>query len=526
MKKNNRRITIYDTTLRDGTQMEGMSLSLDDKLKIAYKLDESGIDYVEGGWPGSNPKDIEFFRNLKKSPLKKSTLVAFGSTRRKDVKPEDDKNLQALLDAGTSAVCIFGKSWDLHVSSALVTTLEENLKMISDSVKFLKDNNIEVIYDAEHFFDGYKSNENYALKTLEAAVKAGADCIVLCDTNGGSLPDEIRSVVKVVKQKYPSVKLGIHAHNDSDCAVANSFAAVDEGVDHIQGTINGYGERCGNANLVSIIPAIKLKMRLDCLNDVSFKNLTHLAHHISEITNITPNPHQPYVGQSAFAHKGGVHVSAVLKQKKAYEHIDPSKIGNAPKILVSELSGQATIIQKAKEMGVDLDASKDKLSAIINKLKKKENEGYHFEVADGSFFMFIKKNIGAYKPLFKLDSYEVTINRWRTGNFESEAVIKLFIDDKRVIDVAEGNGPVNALDRALRKALEPHFPELSEIKLIDYKVRIFNEYKGTGAMVRVYIESTDGDTSWGTIGVSQNLVEASWLALVDGIEYGLSYKKR
>jgi 2-isopropylmalate synthase len=517
-------VIIYDTTLRDGTQREGISLTLDDKLKIARKLDELGFDYVEGGWPGSNPKDIELFRKLKKEPLKRAKLVAFGSTRRKDTKAGDDPNLNALLESGATVACVFGKSWDLHVHSALATTLDENLKMVSESVNFLKSNGLEVIYDAEHFFNGYLANKEYALKTIKAANDAGAKCIVLCDTNGGMLTSQVAEVIKEVKESLPGVELGIHTHNDTECAVANTIAAVQEGVRHVQGTINGFGERCGNANLISVIANLQLKLGLKCLDDEYLSRLTELAHHVSEIANVTPDLHQPYVGKSAFAHKGGIHVSAVLKQNNAYEHIDPSVVGNAQKILVSELAGQASLIQKAKEMGIDLSADKDKVADILNKLKKKENQGYHFEVADGSLYMFLKKNTGVYRPLFNLESYEVTINRWRTGSFESEAILKINVDGKRVVDVAEGNGPVNALDRVLRKALEPFFPELSNIKLIDYKVRIFNEYKGTGAMVRVLLESTDGVNTWGTLGVSQNLIEASWLALVDSIEYGLTYK--
>ncbi|MDI6821603.1 MAG: citramalate synthase [Actinomycetota bacterium] len=517
------KVKLYDTTLRDGAQREGLSFTVDDKLKIAQKLDELGIHYIEGGWPGSNPKDIEFFRGIKDYPIRNATIVAFGSTRRKNTLPDEDQNLKALIKAGTPAVCIFGKSWDVHVTSALVTTLEENLKMIFDSVSFLKNRGFEVIYDAEHFFDGYRNNEDYAMKTLKAAVDAGADWIVLCDTNGGTLPLEIREIIRAVKAKI-KVPLGIHAHNDADCAVANSIVAVEEGVTQVQGTINGYGERCGNANLVSIIPNLVLKLGIPCLSREKLPLLTEVSHHVSEIANIAPDTHQPYVGQSAFAHKGGVHVSAILRQKGAYEHVDPEVVGNVQRILVSELSGTTTLLQKAKELGIDLMEKKDRMADILKKLKKREHEGYHFEVADGSFALFILKNIGTYRPLFELESFEVGIDRWRTGRFETQAIVKLRVKGKRIVEVAEGNGPINALDRALRRALEPLYPDLSRIKLTDYKVRVLDRRKGTAAVVRVLIESTDGESTWGTVGVSENIIEASWQALVDGIEYGLLRK--
>lgn len=491
-----------------------------DKLKIAQKLAELGIHYIEGGFPGSNPKDMEFFKLAKELTLGDTRLVAFGSTRRKDIPPEQDNNLVELIRAGTSAVCIFGKSWDVHVTSVLVTTLEENLKMIYDSVSFLKKNGLEVIYDAEHFFDGFKNNKSYALKTLSEAERAGADWIVLCDTNGGTLPTEVQTILREVKS-VTRVPLGIHAHNDAECAVANSLMAVQEGATQVQGTINGYGERCGNANLISIIPDLVLKLGVECISREKLALLMETAHHVSEIANLVPEPHQPYVGQSAFAHKGGIHVSAVLKQKGAYEHIDPDLVGNVQRVLVSELSGVKSIIEKAREVGIDLSNRPDQVAAILSKIKEHEHAGYHYEVADGSFALFVMKHIGVYRPLFDLESFEVGMDHRRTGKFETEAVVKLRVKGQRLVEIAEGNGPVNALDKALRRALEPVYPELNKIKLTDYKVRVFDVKKGTAAVVRVLIESTDGERTWGTIGVSENIIEASWQALVDSIEYGL-----
>ena len=519
-------VKLYDTTLRDGSQREGLSFSVHDKVKIAHKLDELGVHYIEGGWPGSNPKDIDFFSEIRQSNLKNAKIVAFGSTRRKNISPEEDSNLKALLKSGTDTVCIFGKSWDVHVTSVLITTLEENLKMIYDSVAFLKQAGLEVIFDGEHFFDGYKKNKDYALKTIKTAEDAGADWLVLCDTNGGALPNEIAAIVREVKG-ITKLPLGIHAHNDSECAVANSLVAVEEGVTQVQGTINGYGERCGNANLVSIIPNLILKLGMECISKEKLESLTEIAHGISEIANVAPDSHQPYVGESAFAHKGGVHVSAVMRQKGAYEHIDPEVVGNAQRILVSELSGARTIVQKAKEIaGIDLSQNEGKVLDILKKLKKHEHEGYHYEAADGSFALFVMKNIGAYRPLFDLESYKVTLDRWRSGNLDTEAIVKLRVKGHRFIEVAEGNGPVNALDSALRKALQTAYPEIAGIKLTDYKVRVLSEKKGTAANVRVLIESSDEHTSWGTVGVSTNIIDASWEALVDGLEYGLIYRSQ
>lgn len=518
-------VKIFDTTLRDGAQREGLSLSVADKLKIAAKLDELGVHYIEGGWPGSNPKDIEFFTKMRKSPLRTAKLVSFGSTRRKNTPAEEDANLEELVKSGTPVVCIFGKSWDVHVTHALVTTLEENLGMIRDSVLFLKDSGLEVIYDAEHFFDAYRGNRQYAMETIRVAEEAGADWIVLCDTNGGTLPSAVREIVREVRQAC-GLPLGIHAHNDAECAVANSLAAVEEGCTQVQGTINGYGERAGNANLVSIIPSLVLKMGVGCLPADRLGLLTEAAHHVSEIANVAPDPHQPYVGESAFAHKAGMHVSAVLREKGTYEHVEPEKVGNMQRVLLSELAGGQTLVHKAKEAGIDLSGDKQKVADILKKLKKLEHAGYHFEAADGSFEILLRKSIGSYRPLFRLESYQVNVNRARSGHTGTEAIVKIWVDEKRIVEIAEGNGPVNALDRALRKAVGRMYPHLADIKLTDYKVRIVNEKKGTAAVTRVLIESTDGDRTWGTVGVSENIIEASWEALVDAIEYGVLHRGR
>lgn len=513
-------IKLYDTTLRDGAQREGMALTLDDKLKITVKLDEFGMHYIEGGFPGSNTRDREFFRKAAKLDLK-ATLVAFGSTRRKNIKAADDPNLLALVEVGVPAACIFGKSWDIHVTEALLTTLEENLKMISDSVGFLKERGLEVVYDAEHFFDGYTADPDYAMATIKAAEAAGADWVVLCDTNGGWLPHQITPVVaEVVKEiKTP---VGIHAHNDSDCAVANSLAAIGAGATQVQGTVNGYGERCGNANLCSIIPDMVLKMDHKAVSENTLVSLTELSHYVAEVANVVPDNHQPYVGQSAFAHKGGMHVNAVLRRQGAYEHVGPAVVGNQPTIIASELSGTSTIIQKAKEIGIDLSDKKDKVAELLNKLKSRSQAGYTYDAADGSLGIFILKNIGAYKPLFQLESYQVTVDRGRSGSTESQAVVKIRLGRDRFVAVGEGNGPVNALDRALKQALKAVDPRIEQIHLADYKVRVIDQAKGTRAQVRVYIESTDGEHTWGTIGVHENIIEATWEALVDGFEYGLT----
>ena len=517
-------VKLYDTTLRDGAQGEGVSFSLEDKLKIARKLDALGVHYIEGGWPGSNPKDISFFQKVKTLHLKNSTIVSFGSTRKANRKPEDDTNLQMLIRSGTDIVTIFGKSWILHVKYVLKTTPEENLKMISDSITFMKTKVSEVFYDAEHFFDGYKNNSDYALKTLKAAEDAGADVIVLCDTNGGTMPDEVRNIMKEVK-KMIKVPLGIHTHNDTDMAVANTIVAVKEGAVQVQGTINGYGERCGNANLCSIIPNLKFKLGIDCLPDKSLPALTEISHYVAEIANLIPQANQPYVGMSAFAHKGGVHIDAIQKHPLTYEHISPEKIGNRRRILVSELSGKSSILYKAEEFGLDLKKDEEKIKKILKTLKKLEHRGYQFEGAEGSFELLVKKIVGRYKKSFNLKGFRVVVEK-RDGKMVSEATIRLTVKGKEEHTAALGDGPVNALDNALRKALEEFYPVLREMHLTDYKVRILNPETGTKAVTRVLIESSDKKDSWGTVGVSENIIEASWQALVDSIEFKLLKEKK
>lgn len=516
----NRQVILYDTTLRDGAQREGLNLSLEDKIKIAKKLDEFGVQYIEGGFPGSNPKDRDFFEYFKSNPLKCSKLVAFGSTRRKGTKADGDLNLAALNSAGTPAVTIVGKTWDLHIKDVLKTSLDENLRMVSDSIAFLSKNGREVIFDSEHFFDAYKANPDYAVKVLQTAKDSGADWMVLCDTNGGTLPAEVQEVVRELKKRF-ALKLGMHAHNDSECAVANSIIAVQSGCQMIQGTINGYGERCGNANMSSIIPALQLKLGFKVLPAGNLHMLTTVSHFVSEVANITPDSHQPYVGQSAFAHKGGLHIDAVKKNPQTFEHVAPELVGNLQRIVVSELSGKSTVVLKAKEIGVDLEDDPVKVSRIMNKVKDLEHAGYYFDAADGSFEILLRKETGIFKKLFKLESFRVIMEKREDGKVMTEATIKLEVDDQRIIATAEGNGPVNALDGALRKAVGKSFPHLNDIELTDYKVRVLDEKKGTAAKTRVLVETSDGKKSWGTIGVSENIIEASWQALMDSINYGL-----
>ncbi|MGB9857137.1 MAG: citramalate synthase [Dictyoglomaceae bacterium] len=520
------KIYLYDTTLRDGAQSERISFSLEDKLRIVEKLDDFGIDYIEGGWPGSNPKDLNFFKRVKEIPLKHAKIAAFGSTRRVKNLPEDDPNLKALLDSDTPVVTIFGKSWDFHVTEILKTTLDNNLQMIYDSVKYLKSHNKEVIYDAEHFFDGFKSDPSYAIATLEAAVEGGADCVVLADTNGGSLPWEIASAIKKVKEKI-KIPLGIHTHNDSELAVANTITAVLEGVSHIQGTINGYGERCGNANLCSIIPILQLKMGIPLLPEENLAKLTDLSHWVSEIANLPPESWAPFVGRSAFAHKGGVHVNAILKNPRSYEHINPEKVGNKRRILVSELSGTSTIVSKAKEFNIDLDRESPLAKMILDKVTELENEGYYFEGAEASFELLVRHTLGQETKLFDLIGLRVIVEKiGEDGETITEATLKLKVKDKIVHVASEGNGPVHALDQALRKALTEFYPQLKNIQLSDFKVRVINGRSGTGAKVRVLIDSVDNEgRSWSTVGVSTNIIEASWKALVESLEYGLLEEK-
>ncbi|MFA6170534.1 MAG: citramalate synthase [Candidatus Margulisiibacteriota bacterium] len=513
-------VKLFDTTLRDGAQTEGISFSLEDKIKITRLLDEFGVHYIEGGWPGSNPKDIEYFQKMKSIKLKQAKLVAFSSTRRAGIKVEDDKNIATLIAAETPAVSIFGKSWDFHVTDALKTTLEENLAMISDTIAYLKKAGREVIYDAEHFFDGYKANPEYALKCLQTAAEAGADILCLCDTNGGTLAFETQLIINELKSRL-TVPFGIHAHNDSECAVSVSGMAVYCGATHVQGTINGYGERCGNANLCSIIPLLKLKLKINCVSDEKLRGLTELSRHVAEIANLPQSPHQPYVGRSAFAHKGGIHVSAVAKNPGTYEHIAPEAVGNERRVTISELSGVSNILHKAEEYGIDLKKDSPEIKGLIKTLKEMENQGYSFEEGEASFEMLVKKALGQFKPYFDLEEFRVETGKQGLASAKVNAFIKLKVGDKHYDASAGGDGPVNALDNALRKVLEGLYPQLKEMKLTDYKVRVLNTEAGTAAKVRVTVESADDSKVWGTVGVSENVTEASWLALIDSIEYKL-----
>lgn len=511
-------IELYDTTLRDGAQTEGISYSVQDKLRITEKLDKLGIPIIEGGWPGSNPKDAEFFRQVRKLRLRNAQLAAFGSTRRATTAAKDS-NLLALLKAQSPFVTIFGKSWDLHAQEVLRVSLDDNLKIIADSVCFLTRRGRTVIYDAEHWFDGYKDNPSYALKTLRAAIDGGAQTIVLCDTNGGSLPHEVSRVVQILKTQL-RVPLGIHTHNDSSMAVANAIAAIQAGCQHVQGTINGYGERCGNADLIAIVAILKLKLGLDCLPDAKLKELADTSRYVAEISNLAQQANQPFVGSSAFAHKGGVHVNAVMKNPRTYEHIDPTRVGNERKILVSELSGRSSLILKAKELSLDLSKESPKAKRLLKELQGLEHQGYHFEAGEASLELLLARRLKGLKPFFSLEGFRVIMEK-RDGPIRSEATIKLHVNGVPEQTAAEGDGPVNALDNAIRKALRPFYPALSAMHLTDFKVRVLDEKAGTAARVRVLIQSQDAHDSWGTIGVSENIIEASWLALVDSIEYKL-----
>jgi 2-isopropylmalate synthase len=520
-------VKLYDTTLRDGAQQEGISFSIADKLKIAKKLDELGIHFVEGGWPGGNPKDTEFFSKARDLKLKNSILVAFGSTRHPASTASQDPNLKALIAAGTKAVTIVGKSWDQQVTSVLETTLEDNLVIIRESIEFLKLKQLTVFFDAEHFFDGYKANPCYALQTITSAGKAGADCIILCDTNGGTLPSEIIATVKAVR-KSVSIPLGIHAHNDTDLAVANSITAVDAGVSQVHGTINGYGERCGNANLCSIIPDLQLKMGIHCISDKQLSKLTEVSRFIAELANLSQPTYLPFVGTSAFTHKAGLHVSGMMKWQDSYQHISPETVGNNPRVVVSELSGKGNILYKAKELGITLPAQGKQARQILEQIKLLESRGFQYEGADASFELILQRATPGYKRPFELVDYMVIVERHRrhseTGvNVEllSEATVKVRVSGKTMHTAAEGNGPVNALDQALRKALLAFYPGLSAVELVDYKVRILEESGGTASLVRVLIESTDGKNTWRTVGGSTNIIDASWLALADSTEYWL-----
>ena len=513
-------ITLYDATLREGSQAEDISFSIEDKLRITVRLDNLGLHYIEGGWPGANPKDIGYFKEIQSYSLKNSTVVAFGSTARPGKPVAQDKNLKELLQARTSAVTIFGKVWDVHVREVLKISPADNLTLIEESIAFLKQHVREVFFDAEHFFDGYKASPEYAEQVLAAATRAGADCLVLCDTNGGCLPHEVQHIVRQIK-KQQTTRLGIHAHNDGDVAVANTLAAVQAGCTHVQGTINGFGERCGNANLCSIIPNLQLKMGLNCMGAEQLKGLTEVSRFVNEMANFAPNKHQPFVGTSAFAHKAGVHVSAVKRKPETYEHLTPELVGNTQRILVSDQAGRANIIQKAREFKLDIETHEPLVQELLAELKELELQGFQFEGAEASFQLRMRRALGVSKRYFDLIGFRVIIEKRSDDELISEATIMVRVGGSIEHTAAVGNGPVNALDNALRKALETFYPTLRDVSLLDYKVRVFSTGAGTGSRVRVLVESGDRHDRWGTVGVSENIIEASWQALTDSITYKL-----
>ncbi len=529
-------VLIYDTTLRDGTQGENICFTAEEKIRIAEKLDDIGVHYIEGGWPGSNPRDMQFFNMAKKMSFSNAKLAAFGATRRPNIAPEDDQNLKALIASKAPVVTIFGKSWDLHVEKVMKNNLEENLAMIRESVRFLKTADREVVYDAEHFFDGFRENQDYALKTLKAAIQGGADFIVLCDTNGGTLTFDIEGTMKAVKKSLRKLshstpsgykcKIGIHVHDDCGLAVANSITAVRSGACMVHGTINGYGERCGNADLTAIIPILSLKMGRPCISSENLEKLRKLSRFVSETANMTPLNSRPFVGKSAFAHKGGIHVSAIMKLPRAYEHIKPELVGNKRRVLISDLAGKSNIEYKAKELGVDLDGKGNDSRKIISEIKRLEQEGYQFEAAGGSFKILMDKFTGKFKPLFELKSFRVTVEKNKDRPCSSHAMIKIAVAGKEEITAAEGNGPVSALDNALRKALGNFFSKLDGMHLVDFKVRVMDGRDGTSAKVRVLIDSRDNEKIWSTIGVSSDIIEASWQALMDSFHYKLTNDKQ
>jgi len=513
-------VKIYDTTLRDGAQAQGISFTVEDKLKIAEAVDRLGASYIEAGNPGSNPKDLEFFQRVKGIGLKNAKVVAFGSTRRVNIDVNDDSNVKSLLIADTPAVAIFGKSWDFHVDEVIRTTLDENLRMIFDTIEFFTKKGKEVIFDAEHFFDGYKANSKYAMQTIEAACNAGAASICLCDTNGGSFPNEIFKITSRVVESL-NIPVGIHCHNDNGMAVANSIIAIQAGASQVQGTINGFGERCGNANLCTIIPNLQIKADYQCIPAESMKYLTSVARYVSEIANVIHDEREPYVGGSAFAHKGGMHIDAVFKNPVSFEHINPELVGNKRVILMSEVAGRSTIMKRINEVDSSICKDSPEAKAIINKMKELEHDGYQYEGAESSFELVIRKILGKYTPFFNLNEFKVIVGEPSINSVNSSAMIKIGVGDQAEITAAEGCGPVNALDNALRKALERFYPEIRQMKLTDYKVRVLDSTSATAAKVRVLIESADGKDVWTTIGVSTDIIDASWKALVDSIEYKL-----
>jgi 2-isopropylmalate synthase len=518
------RISLYDTTLRDGMQAEGVSFSLEDKRAIARCLDGLGIDYIEGGYAASNPKERQFFREAADLDLKRAKIAAFGSTRRADCTAADDVSLNAIVACNAPVATIVGKTWDLHVTTVLGCTLDENLALCSDSVAYLKHKGMEIIFDAEHFFDAYKENPEYAMKVLAAAAEGGADVLALCDTNGGSLPDQVHEITGQVCETFGTIAVGIHTHNDTDCATANTLAAVRAGATHVQGTINGLGERCGNADLCAVIPGLALKMGMDVLPHERIRTLTETSRFVFEIANLAPVMNRPYVGESAFAHKAGLHVDALRKSKRTYEHIDPALVGNERRIHISELSGKSNILAELEKAQITQD--KALARKILARVQDLENEGYQFEAANASFDLLVKKVMGTFEPSFELIKYHVDVEKRRNGEMVTEATVKLKVGDEVEHVVGEGDGPVNALDAALRKSLEGFYPDLREVRLIDYKVRVVNGREGTAARVRVVIESRDKGGVWGTVGVSENVIEASWLALVDSVEFKLQQLNR
>ena len=525
-------VFVYDTTLRDGTQGENISFSAGEKLNIAQRLDDIGIHYIEGGWPGSNPRDMHFFQLAQQAHFNTARITAFGATRKPDISPADDKNIQALLESGTDIVTIFGKTWDLHVEVVMDNTLEENLAMIKDSVEYLCSNGRKVIYDAEHFFDGYKANPDYALETLFAAVDGGASFIVLCDTNGGTLTYELDGIFDRVKGRLRDkfarndtplpFQMGIHTHNDAGLAAANTIAAVHKGATMVQGTINGYGERCGNADLTAVIPLLAVKMGIPCISSDNLKKLKKLSRFVSETANIVPLGSRPFVGKSAFTHKGGIHVNAIMKTQRAYEHMDPQLVGNRRRVLVSDLSGKSNVEYKAKEMGIELGGNGYDSKMIVSKIKDLEEQGFQFDVADGSFKILVEKFTRQFNPFFSLVSFRVSIEKDRDRPCKAHATIKIAVGDREEITAAEGDGPVSALDNAIRKALDNFFPTIDYMRLVDFKVRVIDGRAGTAAKVRVFIESRDQDEVWTTIGVSEDIIEASWQALADSFHYKLA----
>ncbi|HWD76211.1 MAG TPA: citramalate synthase [Solirubrobacteraceae bacterium] len=514
-----RRIELYDTTLRDGMQGEGMSLSAGEKLRVAHRLDELGLDLIEAGFPSSNPKELELFGLLARETFAHAQICAFGMTRRRGLAADADPALRVLADCFAPVCTLVGKTWTLHLEKVVKVDRDENLRMIAESIMFLVGAGKRVIYDAEHFFDGYGDDPQYALRCLRTAVEAGAETVVCCDTNGGSLPHVVAAAMRDVVASLGGVGIGIHTHDDAGCGVANALAAVQEGATHVQGTINGYGERCGNANLISIIPNLQLKLGCACLTDAQLASLTPTANYIAELLNFTPDPDAPYVGRNAFAHKGGMHVAGVSADPATFEHIVPEVVGNQREMLISELSGKGTVQSRARDAGIDLDDAG--AAAVVERVKELEHRGYHYEAAAGSFELLLRKETGDYEPLFRLESWRAIVEKRADGRVETEATIKIWVGGERYVRTAEGNGPVNALDRALREALVEIHPHLRDIELVNFKVRILDETKGTGAVTRVLLDVSDGDREWGSIGVSENVIEASWEALVDSLEYGM-----